>query len=764
MKRRSVYLWVAACLLILAACSEETVLTGDKTPGDALVLKPGEREVSLLLNGVSASGAVPATRAEDAISLSGESTIDELVIYSFVNLDNSGASLTESDRWSYTLERKYHYKANAAGNDLILTADGSNYRITIPVLEDDKLRYFKMQVNMGDGSGVTAVAVDAADRTSATRTEGLPLPPLISANADVITTPLPMNGDCYWEEELTGGYTGKTYIFGKDDLKRGMQASLVRKVSRFDINNPANTRFTVTGITMKNVLPLSGSVSGTEPTYTLKASPENATFIPAAFYLPARNGNVSGMAITVTGTLAGVETTVEIPCTDLRLTDNTRYVINIIARGENLNGTIEIAPLKDADGEIDGEVTGELNEEVHVTGNEQLVLNITDNTIYVTRTIKYFELTLTGKTGNPAPIEVLFPDDGNVWRMTNAVDDENTWRGVVTCEYGTKLVPEYGNLMFEGYFDVDHECYYFPRFEGSVTFVTRATVNGIKERKYHEYKIIQVDDVTDTQAMLGFEGTMTLKTTGDWIINDADKIVTAPIFPNQGFIELTGGSVGIQFEHSGKEVAQVGRTCSPRGDYKFYYILRKDNFMSSEPRTFEMMVYNLNGTTNEQQVSRYKVIQPGGNGDTSLLSTGFTVDYSSSMYGCCWGTYDSSFNFIPNPSVVTYADGTLTIKAGAAVCNNEPATVAMYNISIRSKDQKPILVEIVQGAEWLYLDPFACRVADIEHYSIGFRTHNEVDGGAAYKGIIKVGYRDAASGRLKYEYIEVVKEAGGSTW
>lgn len=768
MKRRSVYLWVAACLLILAACSEETVLTGDKTPGDALVLKPGEREVSLLLNGVSASGAVPATRAEDAISLSGESTIDELVIYSFVNLDNSGASLTESDRWSYTLERKYHYKANAAGNDLILTADGSNYRITIPVLEDDKLRYFKMQVNMGDGSGVTAVAVDAADRTSATRTEGLPLPPLISANADVITTPLPMNGDCYWEEELTGGYTDKTYIFGKDDLKRGMQASLVRKVSRFDINNPANTRFTVTGITMKNVLPLSGSVSGTEPTYTLKASPENATFIPAAFYLPARNGNVASMTITVTGTLAGVETTVEIPCGDLRLTDNTRYVINIVNSGAyNLSASLRIAEWNTAGNEIDaGDLYGTLNAgataevevvrlmdgdmdgifetETILTGVQALLYGEIDTDtkkVFVTHTVgqqsgnsKYeVFVKLTGTTGDTKPVGISDPDGLLDW--TRKTEDTSTGTYTVKVPFAastTPIVP-------------------FTSPRTSVLKVLTHPAGG--EEKGEEYTVtkdyITPGTLTDPRAPDVF-GAVDIITSNDrWSVDETTKTITLPVLTEYESLKLSEAGL-----YSGYITAGLGdwltATYTPGlSDFSnipsFIAITPVDNFKSDKPRTGELILRQWNGTAVEN--TTYKIVQPGGNFDASLLSNGgFGVDISP------------TFNGGELVEGVTYNNKNLRCPQGGLSSNP-----IAYNICIYSNNSEPIFVEIIQGSSWMSLEAkiIGGRVTPLEgKYAIGLRLAEDGVAGTIRNGKVAVSYRDAATGSLKTEIINVTQGFG----
>ena len=277
MKQKLVYL-LTVCLLMLAACGDEAELTGARTPDNTLVLKPGEQEVNIRLGGITASGTVPASRSNDAVSLPGESRIDELVVYCFVDIDRDGQVVTTPLLNNYTLERKYHYKANAAENDLVLTADGDSYRISIPVPEDSHFRCFKIQVNMGDGSGATAVAVSEAIRSSATTAPGLPVSPLISADNDVITTPLPMSSDGYWEEELTGGYIQKNLRFSSGDLKKGMKASLVRQVSRFDINNPADTHFTVTSVTVSGVKPLPDNTTITDTKYSFTVSPANTAY------------------------------------------------------------------------------------------------------------------------------------------------------------------------------------------------------------------------------------------------------------------------------------------------------------------------------------------------------------------------------------------------------------------------------------------------------------------------------------------------------
>jgi len=761
MKQKTVYL-LTACLLMLAACSDETVLTGSKTSDNDLVLKPGEQKVDIRLGGITVSGSVPATRGSDAISLPGESGIGELVVYSFVNLDVSNNLLDEYDQANYTLERKYHYKANATGNDLVLTADGSNYRVSIPVpAADGYLRSFVIQVNMGDGSGATAVAIEESVRTSATPYNALPVPPLISANDAPIAVPLPMSANCYWEEELTGGYIRKNYRFGNSDLAKGMKASLVRKVSRFDINNPEDTRFIITKITVEKVMPLPGSTE----TYGFTTTPENAAYMPAVFYVPSLNGNGGlSMSVTITGNLAGAETDVIVPCTDLSLTDNTRYVINITARGENLTGTIEIVPWTDAEEEINGDLTRELNTEVHVSGDGR-INSVEGNTIYVGRGFADFDFQVTGATGNSAPIEVIFPDDGNRWDIY-AREEDGTWKCTVFCE-DNRVLPDYSSRF--GYFDVDRTCYYYPPFESSITFVTQDVKEGVKTYKYHEYKIVHQD-----YTRLFEEGTynlrpVVLKATGGWVINDENKTITAPIFPGQGSIQLSGGEIPLQFQHSGKEAAMLGRITTDlrNGRTEFHYIMRKDNFMSSEPRTFKMILYHRDEVTGLQVSRTYDVIQPGGNGDVSLLSTGFTVDAGNSILGTRWGkgeVIDEEWVFTPDPSRVVYDGNTLTIKADAAIDSWEPATF-VYNISIRSKDRNPILVEIVQGSDWLYLDPFPCRVLDYEHYFMGIRTNdNNVNKEMTQTAVVKVGYRDAQSGRLKTEYINVVREAGSDPW
>lgn len=759
MKQKLVYL-LTVCLLMLAACGDEAELTGARTPDNTLVLKPGEQEVNIRLGGITASGTVPASRSNDAVSLPGESRIDELVVYCFVDIDRDGQVVTTPLLNNYTLERKYHYKANAAENDLVLTADGDSYRISILVPEDSHFRCFKIQVNMGDGSGATAVAVSEAIRSSATTAPGLPVSPLISADNDVITTPLPMSSDGYWEEELTGGYIQKNLRFSSGDLKKGMKASLVRQVSRFDINNPADTHFTVTSVTVSGVKPLPDNTTITDTKYSFTVSPANTAYIPAAFYVPAGNGE--SMSIAITGQLAGTATTVTIPCTGLSFTGNTRYVINITARGENLNGAIEIAPWKDADGEIDGELTGELNTEVHVSGLS-CINRIEDNTIYVGRGFADFDFDITGAPGNSAPIEVIFPNDGNNWSSWDNSEADGTWKRTVNCE-NNSVLPDYSSRF--GYFDMDRVCYYYPPYESnSITFVTQVVADGVKTYKYHEYKIVHQDyTLLFNEPILDLRPVV-LKATGGWVINDEDKTITAPVFPGQGSIQLLGSEIAVQVQHSGKEAAMLGRIyADPRESRtEYHYVMRKDNFMSSEPRTFKLILYHRDELTMQQVSYTYDVVQPGGNGDVSLLSTGFTIDSGSSMINTRWGKRNmDTGEFTSDPACVEHAGNTLTIKTDASIEDwSDPPFV--YNISIRSKDRNPVLVEIVQGSDWLYLDPFPCRVLDYEHYFMGLKTNN-ANQEVTQSAIVKVGYRDAQSGRLKTEYINVVREAGSDPW
>lgn len=762
MRRRIVNI-LMVCLLALAACSDVTEI-GVTEPGTAGVpLNPGEQEVHLYLKGLGNGGGVPVSRASGVVTLPGENTVEEIVVYCFVNLDTGGSTVTmmgldsKSDGDASTLERVYHYKAGASDNDLFVASDADGYRISLGVVKDDNKRLFVIHANAGGvatelyngnltGSFfITPVAV-GAERGLATTYSNfknsdaleIPFPLNFTENssntvASPVLPPLPMRGTGYREEPLTGGTTREIGWFTSDELAKGISFKLTRATARFDISNPVATGFTVSSIEAKGVT-IDHDTDGVELS---ERALENSELIAGALYLPRtttkNNTWGSSLQILIKGTLYGVPTTVTVdPADDTAINPNTRYIINILNSGSTLSAKLQVAEWGDGGSGINGkDLLGTLNEAVTVEvlnkDDRDPKADIIGNKISM-MWLRHSTVVLEGSSAKPIGVvlpEGVFEED----KISHTLSADN--RYVLSLPLDTDIPP----------------------FTAPKTSVLKVITHPFGEagkhyEKYDEYEIVRdwiiPSMLKDENISLGLPS-VTFEAPERWTVNTTDKIITLSAFAGYGCLTLQNAT-----EYSGWIEEGLGDWLTVEKQvaisenspiFKMLYA-RKDNFKSNERRTSQMVLREWDTTENALKETKYTLIQNAGNWDVSALGTGYEVDITETD-----NTGEVS-------SEVKYEGCVLTYPASEAAGDDKA-----YCISLRSKDEKPIAVDFVSGTSWIRptFNETINRSGDIGKYVRFFRI--EKNTGAARTGTINVTYKDKTTGALKTETITVKQKA-----
>lgn len=764
MRRRIVNI-LMVCLLALAACSDVTEI-GVTEPGTAGVpLNPGEQEVHLYLKGLGNGGGVPVSRASGVVTLPGENTVEEIVVYCFVNLDTGGSTVTmmgldsKSDGDASTLERVYHYKAGASDNDLFVASDADGYRISLGVVKDDNKRLFVIHANAGgvadelynvnliDFFSITPVAVGAERRLATTYSNfknsddlEIPFPLNFTENspntvASPVLPPLPMRGTGYREEPLTGGTTREIGWFTSDELAKGISFKLTRATARFDISNPVATGFTVSSIEAKGVT-IDHDTDGVELS---ERALENSELIAGALYLPRtttkNNTWGSSLQILIKGTLYGVPTTVTVdPADDTAINPNTRYIINILNSGSTLSAKLQVAEWGDGGSGINGDdLLGTLNEAVTVEvpnkDDRDPKADIIGNKISM-MWLRHSTVVLEGSSAKPIGVvlpEGVFEED----KISHTLSADN--RYVLSLPLDTDIPP----------------------FTAPKTSVLKVITHPFGEagkhyEKYDEYEIVRdwiiPSMLKDENISLGLPSvTFGEEAPKGWTVNTTDKTITLSAFAGYGCLTLQNAT-----EYSGWIEEGLGDWLTVEKQvaisenspiFKMLYA-RKDNFKSNERRTSQMVLREWDTAENALKETKYTLIQNAGNWAAAALGTGYEVDISD---------MESSGTFI---SEVKYEGSVLTYPASDVTGND-----AAYYISLRSTDEKPIAVDFVSGTSWIRptFNETINRSGDIDKYVRFFRI--EKNTGAARTGTINVTYRDKTTGALKTETITVKQKA-----
>lgn len=764
MRRRIVNI-LMVCLLALAACSDVTEI-GVTEPGTAGVpLNPGEQEVHLYLKGLGNGGGVPVSRASGVVTLPGENTVEEIVVYCFVNLDTGGSTVTmmgldsKFNGDASTLERVYHYKAGASDNDLFVASDADGYRISLGVVKDDNKRLFVIHANAGGvatelyngnltGSFfITPVAV-GAERGLATTYSNfknsddleIPFPLNFTENssntvASPVLPPLPMRGTGYREEPLTGGTTREIGWFTSDELAKGISFKLTRATARFDISNPVATGFTVSSIEAKGVT-IDHDTDGVELS---ERALENSELIAGALYLPRtttkNNTWGSSLQILIKGTLYGVPTTVTVdPADDTAINPNTRYIINILNSGSTLSAKLQVAEWGDGGSGINGkDLLGTLNEAVTVEvlnkDDRDPKADIIGNKISM-MWLRHSTVVLEGSSAKPIGVvlpEGVFEED----KISHTLSADN--RYVLSLPLDTDIPP----------------------FTAPKTSVLKVITHPFGEagkhyEKYDEYEIVRdwiiPSMLKDENISLGLPSvTFGEEAPKGWTVNTTDKTITLSAFAGYGCLTLQNAT-----EYSGWIEEGLGDWLTVEKQvaisenspiFKMLYA-RKDNFKSNERRTSQMVLREWDTAENALKETKYTLIQNAGNWDTAALGTGYEVDIT--------GTDNTG----EVSSEVKYEGCVLTYPASGAAVDDKA-----YCISLRSNDEKPIAVDFVSGTSWIRptFNETINRSGDIDKYVRFFRIDENT--GAARTGTINVTYRDETTGALKTETITVKQKA-----
>lgn len=366
MKQKLSLLLAVVCLLLLPACTEsELADQNGEWPG--LKLNPGEQAVTFTLKGAG-SGAVtaareasdaPATReATDKVTLPGETDIEKLDIYCFIQ--STGATADAA-----SLERVYHYaRTGATANDFLLIASADGYKLGIGMPEDALLRRFLMIANDNEASRTVTVGTTTYADVKGWNTATLTADATRSLAAPFIMTstvpkPVLMND---------GSYTYKDEPFSAADLAKGINVQVQRRVARIDLANPVSDFFEVTGIDVKGFSHYSlfgEAVTAPAIQYGLQAC-ANAVSVPGAYYCypGGTDGSADASVVSISGNYLGTETTITTAGT--QLLPNTRYVVRIHDTNHNLSATLEVLPWDDGN-EIDASITGTYAAQLNVS-------------------------------------------------------------------------------------------------------------------------------------------------------------------------------------------------------------------------------------------------------------------------------------------------------------------------------------------------------------------------------------------------------------
>ena len=755
--------------LALIACTSEKIIDDN-----GIDLREGEQLVSIRLDGMG-NTAVPVGRAgDDAPATPAENAIEELTIYSFVGINPEGGTYdpaaAENGRlytFDFTLERVYRYKAGSDNNDMLLSADGNGYSVAIPVQKDSYYRRFYIKANAGDAPA-SAVAVPIyqtgttilADRTNATvdrcnemshthsylltRTDKLILP--TTDPADAMRPPLPASGTAFWKEELTGGYFKEHDIFSANDLAQGLTVTLSRRVVRFDISNPAATGFTITGIHAANVdynqcyLFYDGSSSSDRSSLTLNTLPlANATYIPAALYIPHGSYDYTyQLDIIILGTFHGVDT--ELHAKISYLTNNNRYVINIINSGTNVSANITLADWTDANSNIDSDdLYGRLNTEANITiprkGYDSYISK-KDNVITILYDATSYEnpfpgINISGAADNTLPVGIIIPDDVK-WLVTDKASENTNWGSyAVTVTAVAENLERESEAYDASTYDKATPPYTPPR-ETTLILVTNADGKNI----HHEYRVVQdwiFPNVFTLSTQLA-RGTFAVP--AGCTFDQSTRTITLPPF-QKGYLYYTGDPVaGILKDQSWLHPQRENLRVNLNAD---------DNFQSSSPRSVTLTIRVWDDATSGIITEDYTITQSAGNFDPALLTTGVTVN-STTLSGI---TVTDDAVMIPD----NYNSGTTNPSYADALL-------------LVGKDEKGFIATVPPEQDWLWLEvPLYETMQYYPAHDGKYVRRIRMDtntGGAERSANINILYRDAG-GNIARKTIRVTQGAGGGT-
>lgn len=788
---------------IAVSCSSEELVDDS-----GIALREGEQLVNIRLGGLG-SAAVPAGRAGDdpAGDLGGsstpttpgsaaENTIEELTIYSFVGIDTTGAvyaAEAESGRYRFesTLERMYHYKAGAADNDMLLTADGNGYSVAIPVQKDIYFRSFYAKANAGNApASFVAVPVFQSDGTTLNNRTGASVNSCTNSNshshstlgddklalltnnpADAVRPPLPASGTAIWQEELTGAYFEEHDMFATADLAKGLTVNLSRRVARFDINNPATTGFTVTGISAANVdytqcLLFGGSISGGgRSSLTLNRLPlTNATSIPAALYIPYGNyGSSYQLDIVIHGIFHGINT--ELHAKTGYVNANTRYIINIINTGSTVAANISLADWTDTEDNLDSDdlfgtlnsgtnfsVESGLTDYIEQNGNDITVLY--SNVYNFTKLDAYKAFTIIGTTGNTKPVGIVIPE-GVTWLAV----DKNTEVTTGTYSVSLNVVPGEITTPDEYYYDgIDKRdktvLHGAPPETVTLTLVTQETVDGKNVQRNHEYRVTRDWFLPNDMALEYKLTESSFVLPRGATINASTRTITLPPFQVGAF--YNGDGSNFPFQYGGflledQSWLHPNREQDTDGNINILFAI-DDNFQSSSSRSATLTVRKWDASAGKVITEDYTVTQTAGNFDPALLTTAVSIGGID--------PYDASGN--PNLPYVQY--GNITIPAGHR--QDYPQTGSV--VFLASADEKGFIATVTAGADWLRLEgrPYEAAFQYLSAYDgkylRGIRILSNV-GGEERTGTIKILYRNSSDGSITSKTISVTQAAGAGT-
>ena len=741
--------------LTLIACSSEELVDDH-----GIALREGEQLVNIRLDGLGNAA---------------ENVIEELVIYSFVGIAPDGtiydAAAAESNlnyNFEFTLERKYCCKTGVSDNDMLLTADGNGYSVAIPVQKDNYLRRFMVKVNAGyasnffvavpvfqsdgitlnDRTGATVICTDnanhshsgyilATDRVDLQHSLGVPISP--------IHTPLPASANAVWREELTGGYFKTHDIFAAADLAKGLTATLTRKVARFDINNPATTGFTVTGISADSVDQKQCFLFDGNPTEANRSNTElktlslaNATFIPAALYIP--NGYYSDtklLDIVIHGTFHGVDT--ELHAKTGNVNGNTRYIINIINSGSTVAASLSLADWTDSGANIDSDdLYGRLNSGASLSiprkGYDSYISK-TDNVITVSYNATSYEnpfpgINIAGAENDTLPVGIIIPD-GVKWLAIDKTSENTSQNYTVTVNVVAKNI-ERASEAYEGkQYDKSIPPYTPPR-ETTLTLVTNTDGKNI----HHEYRVVQ-DWIFPNSILLSTE-----LARGNFVVPEGctfdqnTRTITLPPF-QKGYLYYTGDAVaGIlkdqSWLHTQREYTRVNLNAN-------------DNFQSTSDRSVTLTLRIWDEALNDVITEDYTITQTAGNFDPALLTTGVTVN-TTTLTGI---TVNSGAVTIPD----NYNSGTTNPSYSDALL-------------LVGEDEKGFIATVTPGQNWLWLEvPLETTMQNSPAHGGKYIRRIRVDNnstGTFRTADINILYRDT-DGNIARKTIRITQGAGGGT-
>lgn len=809
----------AGILAVFAGCTAEIELAGSGNNAGTLPLRPGEQELSIRLNGITDVSGVPATRAAELVTVAGENEIQSITIYGMVGLSKGAVpDVTVTDGYAvdnptairdYTLERTYRYVPGSNDNDLLLVSDGSGYMLSLAVQNDSYARMFIVAVNTEEKTNEDAVAPPVAvpvytDATKATLSDrsgastganilsilhGVRIGAEYGLETDVMSVepPLAMAGIACQSIQSSTGENRITYYFLQDSFDRGMSVELVRSVARFDVRLPEYVKLVglfpvkTGGNTNQGMIePVVDATSWQElderiyrREISVRYAALNATvpvnnMVSGAFYLPAgRLYDDRGGQVKLKVEYLGKEVDLTVFEPGAVISRNTRYIVNVVNSGANtLSASLRVAEWNTAGNEIDaGDLYGTLNTgataevevvrmrdgnmdgifetETILTGAQALLYGEIDTgtkKVFVTHTVgqqsgnsKYeVFVKLTGTAGDTKPVGISDPDGLLDW--TRKTEDTSTGTYTVKVPFAASTTP----------------IATFTPPRTSVLKVLTHPASG--EEKGEEYTVtkdyVTPGALTDPRAADMF-GAVDIITSNDrWSVDETTKTITLPVLTEYESLKLSEAGL-----YSGYMMAGLGDWLTATytsqnlkyGTPSFIAITPVDNFKSDKPRTGELILRQWNGTAVEN--TTYKIVQPGGNFDALLLSNGgFGVDISPTTNG---GDLVEG---------VAYNNKKLTCPQGGLSSNP-----IAYNICIYSNNSEPIFVEIIQGSSWMSLEAkiIGGRVTPLEgKYAIGLRLAEDGVAGTIRNGKVAVSYRDAATGSLKTEIINVTQGFG----